>query len=78
MKQAHGLMVNYLYKLDDIETNHERYADKGEVVAATSVRKLLRSDSASHKQASNKAKVSKADADVQAEAQAKIQAKTQE
>ena len=42
MKQAHGLMVNYLYKLDDIETNHERFAAKGEVVAAPAVRKLLR------------------------------------
>ena len=29
MKQAHGLMVNYLYKLDDIETNHERFAGQG-------------------------------------------------
>jgi malonyl-CoA decarboxylase len=73
MKQAHGLMVNYLYKLDDIETNHERFAAQGEVVAATSVRKLLRPDPAPQKPASNKAKASKADADVQAKAQAKVQ-----
>jgi hypothetical protein len=35
-------MVNYLYKLDAIEANHERFASKGEVVAAAEVRKLLR------------------------------------
>jgi len=44
LRQAHGLMVNYLYKLDDIEINHERFAAKGEVVAASAVRKLLRGD----------------------------------
>ncbi|MBB6250657.1 malonyl-CoA decarboxylase [Nitrospirillum iridis] len=44
LAQAHGLMVNYLYKLDDIETNHERYADRGEVVAAAAVRRHLRAD----------------------------------
>ena len=27
MAQAHGLMVNYLYDLDDIEKNHEAYAE---------------------------------------------------
>lgn len=43
MRQAHGLMVNYLYKLDDIETNHEAFAQRGEIVAAPSIRKLLRS-----------------------------------
>jgi malonyl-CoA decarboxylase len=47
LRQAHALMVNYLYKLDDIETNHERFADRGEVVAARGVRKLLRRDPAS-------------------------------
>ncbi len=41
LRQAHGMMVNYLYKLDDIETNHERFADRREVVAASGVRKLL-------------------------------------
>ena len=39
MRQAHGLMVNYLYKLDDIETNHEAFAGRGEVVAAPAVRR---------------------------------------
>ncbi|MEE3624555.1 malonyl-CoA decarboxylase [Nitrospirillum sp. BR 11752] len=46
LAQSHGLMVNYLYKLDDIETNHERYADKGEVVAAAAVRRHLKADAA--------------------------------
>lgn len=42
LRQAHGLMVNYLYKLDEIEANHERFATGGEVVATPAVRKLLR------------------------------------
>jgi malonyl-CoA decarboxylase len=37
-------MVNYLYRLDDIEENHEVYANQGEVVASNAVRKLLKSD----------------------------------
>ncbi|WP_265517331.1 malonyl-CoA decarboxylase [Nitratireductor luteus] len=40
MRQAHGLMVNYLYKLEDIEANHEAFAGRGEVVAAQPVRRL--------------------------------------
>ena len=43
-KQAHGLMVNYCYDLDEIERNHEAYAEKGEVIAAPAVRKLVRTD----------------------------------
>jgi malonyl-CoA decarboxylase len=42
LDQAHGLMVNYLYKLDAIEANHEAYAARGDVVAAPAVRRLLR------------------------------------
>lgn len=41
MKQAHGLMVNYLYKLDDIETNHEAFADRGEVMTTEAIRRLV-------------------------------------
>ena len=44
LQQAHGLMVNYCYDLDDIEKNHETFAEKGEVVASAAVRKLLRAD----------------------------------
>jgi malonyl-CoA decarboxylase len=39
--QSYGLMVNYLYDLDDIEKNHEAYAEGHRVVASRSVRGLL-------------------------------------
>jgi malonyl-CoA decarboxylase len=42
VKQAGGLMVNYLYKLDDIEENHEAYAREGRVVVSDAVKRLLR------------------------------------
>ena len=37
-----GLMVNYLYDLDDIEKNHEAYAEGPTVVASNAVQRLLR------------------------------------
>ncbi|MGE0766012.1 MAG: malonyl-CoA decarboxylase [Hyphomicrobiaceae bacterium] len=43
LREAHGLMVNYLYELKDIERNHEAYANDGEVVASRAVRSLQRS-----------------------------------
>ncbi|MBY0612726.1 MAG: malonyl-CoA decarboxylase [Beijerinckiaceae bacterium] len=45
-RQSHGIMVNYLYKLDDIEQNHEAFVSKGEVAASAAVTKLLRPDTA--------------------------------
>ena len=42
MAQSHGLMVNYLYDIDDIEKNHETYAEGRTVVASGSVQRLLR------------------------------------
>jgi malonyl-CoA decarboxylase len=45
VRESATFMVNYLYDLDEIERNHEAYANKGEVVAASAVRKLLRSES---------------------------------
>ena len=42
LKQSHGLMVNYLYALDEIETNHEAFAEKGVIAASPAVRKALR------------------------------------
>jgi malonyl-CoA decarboxylase len=42
IKQAAGLMVNYLYKLDEIEDNHEAYAREGKVAIADGVKRLLR------------------------------------
>jgi len=41
LAQSAGLMVNYLYKLEDIERNHESYTGKGEVTAGPAVKKLL-------------------------------------
>ncbi|MCW0000745.1 malonyl-CoA decarboxylase [Pararhizobium sp. YC-54] len=45
LRESHCLMVNYLYKLDDIERNHEAYAERGEVVASSDVRKWLSAQS---------------------------------
>jgi malonyl-CoA decarboxylase len=42
MSQGHGLMVNYQYDLDDIEKNHEAYAESRTVVASSAVQKWLR------------------------------------
>jgi len=42
LEQSHGLMVNYLYELDEIEQNHEAYAQQRTVIAAGSVRKLVK------------------------------------
>jgi len=41
LKQSAGLMVNYLYKLSDIEENHEAYAREGRVIVSNSVKQLL-------------------------------------
>jgi malonyl-CoA decarboxylase len=42
IKQSAGLMVNYLYKLDDIEENHEAFEREGRIVMADAVKRLLR------------------------------------
>ncbi len=42
MNQSVGLMVNYLYRIADIEANHEAYAREGRVVTSTAVKRLLR------------------------------------
>jgi malonyl-CoA decarboxylase len=38
-------MVNYLYRLEDIEKNHEAYVNHGEIAASSAVKKLLKSES---------------------------------
>ena len=43
LRQSHGIMVNYLYDLKHIETNHEAYVNEGEVAASKAVRSLLKS-----------------------------------
>jgi malonyl-CoA decarboxylase len=42
MERSYGIMVNYLYKLSDIEKNHEEYVSKDQIVASRSVRSLLK------------------------------------
>jgi malonyl-CoA decarboxylase len=42
MRQSLGVMVNYLYKLGDIESNHEAYARKGRVTISEGVKRSLR------------------------------------
>lgn len=41
MAQSAGMMVNYRYRLDQIERNHEAYTGEGLVTAASGVRKLI-------------------------------------
>ncbi|WP_413203894.1 malonyl-CoA decarboxylase [Rhodospirillum sp. A1_3_36] len=42
LRQSVGMMVNYLYKLDDIERNHEAYQDKATIAASPAVRALAK------------------------------------
>ena len=42
LSQSAGMMVNYLYKLDDIEANHEAYRGEGKVMTSSSIRSLLK------------------------------------
>lgn len=41
LKQAAGMMINYLYKLDEIDANHEAYSDDGTVATGSQVRGLM-------------------------------------
>jgi malonyl-CoA decarboxylase len=42
MQRSAGLMVNYLYRLDKVEENHEIYVKDHRVVASNALRKLAR------------------------------------
>ena len=42
LQQSAGIMVNYLYRLGNIEANHEAYRDEGRVAASSTVRGLAR------------------------------------
>ena len=42
LQQSAGIMVNYLYRLADIEANHEAYRGEGRVVASGAIRNLAR------------------------------------
>ena len=39
---SYGLMVNYLYKTGDIETNHENYAENGSIAISGRLKTLLK------------------------------------
>lgn len=40
--ESYGLMINYLYRLEDIEANHEAYTGQGRVAASSAMNDLLR------------------------------------
>ena len=42
LAQSHGLMVNYLYDVDEIEKNHEAYAENRTIVTVGGIRKRAR------------------------------------
>jgi len=44
LRESAGIMVNYLYRLEDIEKNHEAFANDGEVVASSAVKRLLKTE----------------------------------
>lgn len=54
LRQSHGIMVNYLYDLKDIEANHEAYVNEGIVAVSKSVRSLLKSTEKNRKQKKRK------------------------
>jgi malonyl-CoA decarboxylase len=43
-RESAGIMVNYLYRLEDIEKNHEAYANQGEIAASSAVKKMLKTE----------------------------------
>jgi len=45
MRESAGIMVNYLYRLEDIEKNHEAYVNQDEIAASGAVKRLLKSES---------------------------------
>ena len=45
LRESAGVMVNYLYRLDDIEKNHEAFANQGEIAASSAVKKMVKGES---------------------------------
>jgi malonyl-CoA decarboxylase len=43
LRQSAGLMINYLYKLDSIEANHEAYSGEGKIACSSGIRSLVKS-----------------------------------
>jgi malonyl-CoA decarboxylase len=42
MRQSAGMMINYLYKLSEIDTNHESYRGQGKIAMSASLRALAK------------------------------------
>jgi malonyl-CoA decarboxylase len=42
LQQSAGIMINYLYRLPDIEENHEAYTGEGRVTASPAIMRLLK------------------------------------
>ncbi len=42
IEQSCGMMINYLYKMDRIEGNHEAYSSDGTIAASSSIRGLMK------------------------------------
>ena len=42
LHQSAGMMINYVYKLAEIEDNHEAYTSKGKIIANSAVRGLAK------------------------------------
>jgi malonyl-CoA decarboxylase len=42
LQQSAGIMVNYLYRLPEIEANHEAYRGEGRIAASPTLRNLVR------------------------------------
>ena len=42
LAQSCGVMVNYLYRMAEIETNHEQYTGEGKIAAASAVKSLAK------------------------------------
>jgi malonyl-CoA decarboxylase len=41
MQQSYGMMVSYRYDLDEVDKNHERFSQSGQIAAASRVLRLL-------------------------------------
>lgn len=44
LRESASVMVNYLYRIEDIEKNHEAYANQGEIAASSAVKKMLKTE----------------------------------
>ncbi len=43
LQQSAGMMINYVYKLAEIDDNHETYTSKGRIAADSAVKGLVKS-----------------------------------